>query len=164
MPNKSPSTKVNLGHLAIGAVPTIAAGLLVLWHGLRPIVTHEQQGILLALAGWLVCGSLAVWTWCVVHAVGERFEDRDRAADARQESMQQQGSENHAEVMKELRRQGNAIQALHGRLEKMEQRACQLSVRLANAEVETAHLRGLVLGDAQDEVGGASVPTLRSVR
>lgn len=168
-PNRS-----SLRHFWTGFAPAASAILILLIQALQPFVSHQQQGLLLTVADWLVSVSLAVWVWCVVKAATDRFEERDRVADERQEEMQDQADVNHDELVRMLRHQDAAIQSLHGRLQEMnqrhtaldrrvgeteaaaellderikkgEQRYAALAVRMAGAETETEHLRALVLG------------------
>lgn len=137
--------KSSLRHFWAGFVPAAAAILLLLVQTLRPFVPHEQQGLLLTFSGWLVCITLAVWTWCVVQDTASRFETRNEAADTRQQLLLQQIADNHEETKRELKRQYAAIQALHGRLEAIERRLGKIEQHNTETDEDVEHLRSMVL-------------------
>ncbi|THV27908.1 hypothetical protein [Glycomyces paridis] len=145
--------KSSLRHFWAGFVPAAAAILLLLVQSLRPFVPHEQQGILLTLTGWLVCVTLAVWTWCVVQDTAGRFERRNETADTRQQLLLQQIADNHQESQRELKRQSAAIQALHGRLEAIERRLGRMEKHDTETDEDIEHLRSMVLRENLADFG-----------
>lgn len=168
----------SLGHFIIGAIPMAFGILIVWWHLLAPIVGHEHQGVLLWIASILCNFSLVFWLWCVVRFVEARFAKRNIAADQRAEDAAVLAAQRHDELMTQAARQHEearalavkqhadllalvnkhcrSVQALHKRLETIEQRLDRpnpavkelgnhIEERIDEVATEIGHLRELAL-------------------
>lgn len=137
----------SLGHFVIGAMPMVLGLLIVWWHLLAPIVSHEHQGVLLWFAGILCSVSLTFWLWCVVRFVEARFAKRNAAAQELAVQESQAAAQRHRELLVLVEKHCRSVQSLHKRLETIEG-------NLKDANAEIAHLRELLVDSSGGVAGG----------
>lgn len=134
-----------LEHFIWGAVPTAAAILAVLWQLLDPYVPLTHQGLLFGIAVFLGNMSLAVWLWCAVQSVQQKFTERNHLADTNTQRFQNEMyllgeaiTDNQKVTIELLCKIQRSLQSAHRHMDKQDE-------VIKQQKTEMAHLRRLML-------------------